>query len=61
MDLLDPKELRDQLVPRGLRESPERLVQWDFMEKEVKYLLRFPLHIGDCYLISLLTAINSDK
>jgi len=35
LDLVDPKELRDQLVPRGLRESPERLVQWDFMEKEV--------------------------
>lgn len=35
MDLVDPKELRDQLVPRGLRESPERLVLWDFMEKEV--------------------------
>ena len=49
MDLLDPKELRDQLVPRGLRESPERLVQWDFMEKEVKCKLCFPLYIEDCY------------
>ena len=44
LDLVDPKELRDQLVPRGLRESPERLVQWDFMEKEVQYNVCLPVY-----------------